>query len=387
MFFNSKINILFPITVFFIFGTACNNFYPKLFCEPTPLLGVFMLVFLAILTTYIAINAKIFNKSKIITKTSLLIFFILSLSFTSGIFFHQRQIAKHKEFLKKIENNTYNFVATISDVREMEKSRNQFYIELLWESENKKIALYTNTPHEMLVGDRVEIKNAKFKAINNLDFIKYLVKENIATTLFIDNLEYNLIYRPKNSVARWLNNKKSNILENLEFKMNPVAFSSFSSIFLGNKNISKDIESNIKNKFKEWGILHILARSGLHLVIFLLICELILKFLPISFFIKQIIILILSFIYMLLSWTSVSFNRAFYALLLHKFCPFINKKTDALHVVITACLSIIIFNPIQIFFLDFQLSFILTLSLAIFSKIDSIKKRAFLLENAQSIQI
>lgn len=374
MFLSKKFNILLPITIFFILGISLNNLLIKNYGEnifkATNAILISFIIFIIIFIILLSIIAIILRNIKFATKIS----FILSISFFIGMASHQYQITQHRNFLAKIEDKTFNFVATIKDVRDMAHGRNPYYLELLWENENQKITLYTNTPHDLEIGDKIEVKNATFKKIRNNDFLKYLTKEGVATTLFINNFKYKLISRPKFCVAKWINNKKNNILNSMELKMSPVLFATFSSIFLGNKNVSKKIGEETRNKFKEWGILHILARSGLHLVIFLLICELMLKFIPIYFFIKQIIILILSFIYMLLSWSSVSFIRAFYALILYKICPFLHKKADAVHIVTIICLFIIILNPSQIFFLDFQLSFLLTFALAFISKTSMSKK-------------
>ena len=153
------------------------------------------------------------------------------------------------------------------------------------------------------------------------------------------------------------------------------SFAMFSSIFLGNRQINKKENNIVKNSFRLWGILHFLARSGLHLIIFLMLCELMLKFIPIHFHLKQGILVFLSLIYLLLSWPSLSFIRAFSIFLLYKLCPILNKKSDLATLVATVCLMMLIYNPIQLFFLDFQLSFGLTIALAIFTKQQTKRER------------
>lgn len=405
MFLNTKLNILLPITVFFILGITYSNygdpffinyslFYNpssfsnsslfsnfSLFSGHTALSLILGLIIILGLMLVITKKTKIATKTKeipqrIFSRKNILIFFLFTLAFATGIACHRHQIQTHEEFLNKINNKTYSsIIATVKDIKRLKNKRNSVYMELLWESENKNISLYTNGCHDLEVADRIEIKNATFKRPNNKDFLNYLIKEDIATTLFITSLEYEVVTIPEYSVARWLHNKKNNILNSLKAKMSPILFAAFSSIFLGYRNISKEIEDSIKNKFKEWGILHILARSGLHLIVFLLICDLLLKFIPIYFFIKQIIILFITIIYTLLSWSSISFLRAFCALILYKICPFVGRKSDAVHVVTIVCLGIIMLNPIQIFFLDFQLSFLLTFSLAVISRIETRRKR------------
>lgn len=376
MFLSTKLNILLPITIFFILGIAYSNSSYQIFSSANIFLPTLIIVLVLIATSLIIFA----NKTKIISinifsKKNISIILILALSFAVGIACHKRQIQRHEAFLNKINNKTYkSIIATVKDIKNLENKRNSVYLELNWESENRNVSLYTNNGYDLEVGDKIEIKNATFRKPNNPDFVKYLIKENIATTLFINKLDYDIIEIPKYSVARWLHNKENNILDSLKAKMSPILFTAFSSIFLGYKNLSKEIEEDIKNKFKEWGIMHILARSGLHLIVFLLICSFLLKFIPIHFFIKQLIILFITIIYTLLSWTSTSFLRALCALILYKICPFIGKKTDVIHIVTIICFGIIILNPEQIFFLDFQLSFLLTFSLAIISKIEIIKK-------------
>jgi hypothetical protein len=55
--------------------------------------------------------------------------------------------------------------------------------------------------------------------------------------------------------------------------MNTNTFALFSSLFLGNRTaIKQDLEEQ-KPLFKVWGISHFLARSGLHLLIFIMLLQ------------------------------------------------------------------------------------------------------------------
>ena len=58
----------------------------------------------------------------------------------------------------------------------------------------------------------------------------------------------------------------------------------FTFFFFSFGNItSKKTLSSYKDSFKQWGIMHYLARSGLHLVLFLSLFSIILNYLPLSF--------------------------------------------------------------------------------------------------------
>jgi competence protein ComEC len=151
----------------------------------------------------------------------------------------------------------------------------------------------------------------------------------------------------------------------------------FSTIFLGNKDGVKKRLNNEKIFFKLWGISHYLARSGLHLVVFLALLELLLRLIPITFVLKQIISLCIAMIYFLLSWSSLSFMRAFLTFIMYKICLLLGLSSNFLHLVILTCFITLLYNPAHLFFLDFQLSFGLTFALAWFNHIQSIKTMSY----------
>ena len=137
----------------------------------------------------------------------------------------------------------------------------------------------------------------------------------------------------------------------------------FSAIFLGKKNKTQTYDKS-KDQFKIWGISHYLARSGLHLVIFIMIWHLILCLFPIPFRWKQSILIALALIYALLSWSSVSFIRALTVFMLYKIATIFEIQMHIVHSITLACLFTLLYNPAHLFFLDFQLSFALTFALA-----------------------
>lgn len=362
---------IFVVTLLFIIGILWHTTSYSLLVPAT----------ISIVLTIVILAAPMFSNKNI------KIFAIATLAFFAGNLRYRQQIKSQKNFFIQTSNKMFDIIAIVKNIQKTDGKINPFcttfYIEKIrksadkssWKPFAKKIQIYTFKPLKLQVSDKVKAKNIKFNKPKNKDFIRYLIKQNIATTIFENNLSYKIIYRPKHSASRWLHQKKQKILESLKRKMPRKIFAIFSSIFLGNKNICKQESDKLKTKFKAWGILHLLARSGLHLIIFLLICEFILKFIPIYFLIKQIIMIILSILYLTLSWPSISFIRAFSVLILYKTCPMLNTKPDITNIVTVVCLTMLIYNPIQIFFLDFQLSFLLTFTLAIFSKIQIKQKR------------
>ncbi len=148
--------------------------------------------------------------------------------------------------------------------------------------------------------------------------------------------------------------------------MSTRAFNLFADLFLGNRQEHMSLHETRK-KFKEWGIMHYLARSGLHLIFFIYLLNLLFKILPLPFMIRQLISLLILLSYSLLSWPSVSFNRALFALMLKKVGLLLKMQLNLLNILSCVCCITLYRNPILISFLDFQLSFGITYALIYFN--------------------
>lgn len=219
------------------------------------------------------------------------------------------------------------------------------------------------------VGDTVHFNNITFKPSKNNSFNEFLMKEGIAASTFCTQLNYKIMKRPAWSLRRFIFNQRARLNQKLRSKLSKKTYTLFVSLFLGNRSVCKKESDNTAQQCKQWGLSHYLARSGLHLIIFILIWQLIMRLIPLSFFIKQLIILFLGITYISLSWTSISFIRAFMTFMLYKTCMLLQVSSHFLYLLTLVCFLILIYNPIQLFFLDFQLSFALTFALAWFSHI------------------
>jgi len=223
---------------------------------------------------------------------------------------------------------------------------------------------YTKGIKNIKEGDTVAFRNIVLKKIKNGSFQTYLMKEGICTTLFIENPDYSVIKRPTYSYIQSVATLKNRLYSSLKTKIKPKTFALLSSLFLGNKTYKKEYLDVVADNFKQWGISHFLARSGLHLVIFILIWELILRLIPWRYTIKCSLLLVLSILYFILSWSSVSFIRAFLIFIFTKYCNLHRHPTHFMHILLLTCCVVLLINPLQLFFLDFQLSFFLTFGLS-----------------------
>ncbi len=251
-----------------------------------------------------------------------------------------------------------------------------FYYKNIKFKANFSIYIYGQEKSNYWVDDKiicgpVDIKESKDEQLF------YLQKEGVAASVFCKKLNFKILNRPERSWRNWIFWQRELLQIRLFKKMDNATFSLFSSIFMGNKNsVAKKLDL-YKNNFKIWGISHHLARSGLHLIIFIFIWNFILNFLPFPFLYKHIFILIITIIYALFSWTSVSFLRAIIMYFFYKLALFFEYKVKALHILIITCLLLLLYNPLYLFGLDFQLSFLLSFLLL---WIDEIKYQSNLLE-------
>jgi len=293
----------------------------------------------------------------------------------------QQQI-EHQAFYSTTKDKSLDIIVRITDIATVDhptfnqrvtmtllKIKNHEDESDRWVSSNKRIQLYTYTKHKIQVDDTISLSDITFKQPTNSSFENYLIKEGIAATLFMPKCKHTLIKRPSRSLRRWLYSMKKNLLDTLKSKMSPHAQHLFGSVFLGNKEMPKKETERTRQQFTMWGITHYLARSGLHLVIFVLCWHLILGLFPLHFSHKQTFLVFLCTIYFILSWSSISFIRAFATFILYKLCILLRVQADFLHLLTLVCFFVLLTNPTQLFFLDFQLSFGLTLALAYFNRL------------------
>lgn len=270
-----------------------------------------------------------------------------------SFFMLQKQYLRYRENIKIIRTR-----AIVTNVEQRKFSQK---ISLLTE-EVGKIVVFTRTKTILEAGDKIETQLHLTKKGNSVEPSLYEIKERIVATLFLYNFNY-IKLNEKKSILEILLKKRFLVYEQLREKMPPNTFAYFSSIFLGNKSAS--IPETISHQFNYWGIAHQLARSGLHIVLFLLLITIIFSYLPIPYHLKHILSALFCLSYALLSRPSTPFLRAINQFFLYQIGRILNRQTSPLYIIQTVTILALMLNPAQLFFLDFQLSFGLTLALTL----------------------
>jgi len=230
--------------------------------------------------------------------------------------------------------------------------------------DSTKFFMYTKKTSSIEIDDIVLCPDLKLKPIPPSDFRLYLFKEGVSGTAFVFNFSPILLKRSKCSYSRWLYQKQETLLLGLKKKMSRRSFAFFSSLFIGDRHRVKHAINGEKKFFERWGILHHLARSGLHLMLFIMIWHLLLSILPLPFLFKTFCIVLLSSLYFILTPWSVSFARGFELFLFYRLCTIFEWQIHSIHLLCIVAYLTLVYNPLHLFFLDFQLSFFCTFCLA-----------------------
>ena len=194
-------------------------------------------------------------------------------------------------------------------------------------------------------------------------------KEKIIGSAFVKNLTFTTIKQGKSSnlfapITTYINHKRNQTFQNIYNKVPTHVGDLIGLIFFGYKqNIEPNKLMALRTLYLKWGLSHYLARSGLHIVILFGLLNFLLSFLYIPYRSKKIILLLFCLIYTVLSWTSISYLRALILIVLCMIAQLNKLQLSLLHLINLACFAILLWNPQQLFSLDFQLSFALTYSL------------------------
>jgi len=333
----------------------------------------FLIIFLLLLlSSFIISNKKYLPSAQLV----LCSFFICA-----GAWLHQKELKNYNDFYIFTQNKPITISGTIIDRSEtISNYKKVTVITLAIDTiatedntikSNKLILFYIKSNNNLIVGDTVTFFDISCKRPANESFQKYQIKEQVIATIFQDTPKYIVSNHPEWSWRYWIWSQKKRILEGVQSKLSSNGFLFFSSLFLGNRACIKESLEETNEQFKIWGISHFLARSGLHLALFVYIWQTIFCIIPLPIVIKQIIMSLLSCVYFVLTWTSAPFTRSFALFMLNKFCFFIRIPFNLLHYLTLVCFGFLLYCPLYIFFLDFQLSFVLTFALAWFNQVST----------------
>jgi len=235
-------------------------------------------------------------------------------------------------------------------------------------TDTMRIQLFLKERPSFEPNDQIHIEQISFKEPQSESYKKYLLKESIHATAFSQKLIYTL--QAKNvSHAQLLKNKLHQLEERIYKKLSKNSQILFGSLFLGSKRYLES--TDLKNHFNTWGINHFLARSGLHVSIIIFLILFISRLCQLTFFASTIMTSLSLIFYISFSYSSISFFRALASSFFMLWGLAFKVPVNLLHILLISLMLFILYNPFYVFFLDFQLTFLLTLALCVTTLINS----------------
>ena len=239
---------------------------------------------------------------------------------------------------------------------------------------NKKVLVFIakdSRCKNLKLGDKVSFMTVFRKiphtvTINGFDYADYMFKEGVLATAYVKpglwilsgSGHVSLLSYYIQSVKDWILLQYENSFNNIEERSILKAFT------LGMKD---DLTYGQKTMFSEIGASHLLALSGLHLGILYVLLNLALSFLWSyrSQKIKNIIILILVWLFTFMVGFSTSIVRASVMLTLFFLARCINRDYSTINILSWTAFFILVLNPFALYDVGFQLSFSAVLSILV----------------------
>ncbi len=150
------------------------------------------------------------------------------------------------------------------------------------------------------------------------------------------------------------------------FQLNPDALAFVSALTLGYK---ADLTDSLRDAFRAAGTSHVLAVSGLHVAIIYIIINLLFSFLGNTgkpYVLRQWLVIVVLWAYVFITGLSVSVIRAAVMLTLFCFTNIRKRKGFTYNTLAVAAFAILLFRPLSLFEVGFQMSFAAVLAILFF---------------------
>jgi len=303
-------------------------------------------------------------------KTLFFVFITWITFFLTGmILVYENDATNHTNYFEKYLKNTSKVILAIDKVLKPGNYHHKYVADVVQVDSKKTIGhvLLNIEKDSMLLlfhpGDLVFLKN-KFQDIKSslnphqFNYKNYLAKQGIHQQVYATKKELLLLDQTSTSFLGFiaaLRLKIQQSLQQYEFSEDELAV--MNALLLGQRQeISKELSDN----YSKAGAIHILAVSGLHVGIILLILSFLLK--PIERvnkgkLIKLVLVILFLWFFAVLAGMSASVTRAvtmFSAIALGKF---FNKRNAVEHSLIFSMFIILLWKPLFLFDVGFQLSY------------------------------
>lgn len=287
---------------------------------------------------------------------------ILSLFFFSTLYYnHFIEISSYT-----FDQKECSYIGEVLDLPQQKKRSIAIEVQLNYPV-NKKTLLYLEPDvrsQQLQPGDLIVVK-AIIKPFENLgnpnefDYKRFMRLKGFSGTAFISREGWINTGKTTNSIkSKALRTRATvlNLYKNFGLDNDEYAF--LSALTLGYK---ADLSNALKQSFRTTGTSHVLAVSGLHVGIVYFIIGSLFFFLTGKskfFILKQVVILLALWTYVFVTGMPVSVIRAAIMLTLFSIGSMFHKKGYSYNTLLVAAFFLLIINPLYLFDVGFQLSFV-----------------------------
>lgn len=266
-------------------------------------------------------------------------------------------VFKIKERLKPdLYNNKY--IVSVKSYNN-EKATGQLLINIkrdsLTKSFNVDDVLFTSTA---LKGIQKPLNPHQF------DYRKYLELKQVYHQLYLKQDELLLLSDSKTTIYGYADNLRTTINEKLiEAGFKKDALSIMNALLLGQR---QTIDKTIYNNYVNSGTIHILAVSGLHVGILLLILNFLFRpllYLKHGRFLRPLVIAILLWLFAIIAGLSPSVTRAVAMFSIISIAMHLKRPTNIYNTLVISAFIILLFKPTFLFEVGFQMSYLAVLGI------------------------
>lgn len=274
-------------------------------------------------------------------------------------------------------NNPIACVGTVIDIPQ-EKPRSFACNVRISYPFNKKIVIYLqkgdkarniNPGDEIIFVGRIQaFKN--FGNPDDFDYARFMQNKGFSGSVYLPSANWHTKGKENTSLYILAQKFRKSALEFYRlFELDADAYSFISALTLGYKH---DLTNEMQEAFRASGTSHVLAVSGLHVAIVYAIFTFLFSFWGKSgrkYVVKQILIIIALWLYAFLAGFSPSVLRATIMLTIASIGFAVGTKGFTYNTLAAAALFILIFNPMSLFDVGFQMSFTAVLAILYFNPV------------------
>ncbi|MDC3195733.1 competence protein ComEC family protein [Flavobacteriaceae bacterium] len=303
-------------------------------------------------------------------KTLFFVFITWITFFLTGmILVYENDATNHTNYFEKHLKNTSKVILAIdkvlkpgnyhhkyvADVVQVDSKKTTGHVLLNIEKDSTSLLFHT--------GDLVFLKN-KFQDIKSslnphqFNYKHYLKKQGINQQVYITHQEILLLDESKVSLLRFIDAFRIKIQKSLRrYHFTDDELAVMNALLLGQR---QEISKQLSDNYSKAGAIHILAVSGLHVGIILLILSFVLK--PLERvnngkLIKLVLVILSLWFFAILAGLSASVIRAVTMFSAIALGQFFNKRNAVEHSLIFSMFIILLWKPLFLFDVGFQLSY------------------------------